>query len=194
MGFFELKSTNIPAVQWKRFTGETELDDGLLWTIRVATEDGSDLNLPRAVGARADEAVKKGLEFLDSFSEKGMVIYYPYFIAEKSGVLDINNTRTVIEAVDRDLWNLVTFGRKNVTAIIPCDISIKPHYTGDKDFLSQSETEELTRSAAVIRSKFRDEISEGRSVLAEWSFAYDTDIGCKPSGHKYLVFYELRCV
>lgn len=212
IGFYELKSINLPAVPWRKFTADTVLDDDLLWTVRVALESGNDMNLPRAVGVPAGEAVKKGISFLEQYGENGMVIYYPYFIAEKSGVLDINSRRTVIEAVEKDLWNLVTFGKKNVSIIIPaektsheeeclanaaCHANVKPSVDGmeifgNDAFLSRDEMEELARSASIIRGRFRDELNEGRAILAEWSYAYNTDAGHKPLGEKYLVFYELR--
>ncbi|HEY8349001.1 MAG TPA: hypothetical protein VIM13_04140 [Clostridia bacterium] len=208
MGFYELKALNIPSVPWELFTNDTVLDEGVLWTVRVATAAGNDLNLPRAVGVDHAEARMKGREFLREYGEKGIVVYYPYFIAEKSGVLDINSQRTVIEAVDRDLWNLVTFGKKNVTIIAPSDkighisdisgnstgvLSIDGvQITGDGSFLSPEEIKELVRYGAVIRGRFRDEISGGSSILAEWSYAYSTDVSMKPIGPRYLVFYELR--
>ena len=193
MGFYELNFINIPSVRWKSFTPETELERDLLWTVRVAMEEGGDLNLPRAVGVMADEALQKAREFFEIYSGKGMVIYYPYFIAEKSGVLDINSDRSIIEAVEKDLWNLVTYGRKNITAIFPCG-GAKPRYIGDMNFLGGDEIDELMRNAAIIRGRYRDEVSEGRSILAEWSFAYNTDIGNRPIGPKRLIFYELRGV
>ena len=49
---------------------------------------------------------------------RGIVTYYPYFIAEKSGTLEISNTRIVIEAVEGDLWRLVTEGERDVTIMI----------------------------------------------------------------------------
>ncbi|NJD04542.1 MAG: hypothetical protein FIA99_18550 [Ruminiclostridium sp.] len=195
LGFYQLKTLSLPAVPWKQFTPETKLDEKLLWTVRVAVEDSSDLNLPRLIGANSDEASRKGRELLDMYSGRGLILYYPYFIAEKSGVMDINNSRIVIEAVDKDLWNLVTCGRKNVTIVISStnenEIS---EYHGDRSFLSPDEICEIRRHAAVIKGKFRDDLSEGSSVLAEWSFAFNTDIGNKPIGHRYLVFYELRTV
>jgi len=204
MGFYELKTLNIPTVPWKIFTPEAELDEDLLWTVRVATVAGDDLNLPRAVGVDHSEARIRGMSFLEEYRDKGIVIYYPYFIAQKSGVLDINHQRTVIEAVDKDLWNLVTYGRKNVTAIIPADKSseCKPGsslsdtmtISGDGSFLTTDEICELMRYGAVIRSRFRDDITEGFSILAEWSYAYNTGVHMKPAGSRYLVFYELRGV
>lgn len=190
MGFFELKALNVPSVPWDTFTSDTVLDKELLWTIRVATAAGNDLNLPRAVGVDSEEAQARGRELLREYGEKGIVIYYPYFIAEKSGVLDINSQRLVIEAVDKDLWNLVTYGRKDVTVIVRADGDMQ--MTGDSRFLTPDEISELMRYGAVIRGRFREEISGGASVLAEWSYAYSTDIRRKPVGQRYLVFYELR--
>lgn len=195
LGFYQLKAINIPTVPWKQFTTETELDEGLLWSVRVAVLDSNDLNLPRLIGARSEEACLKGRELLDRFSDRGLVIYYPYFIAEKSGVLEISSCRTVIEAVDKDLWNLVTHGRRDVTIVIAsAGKSEIAQYHGDPDFLSPEEMSEIKRYAAVIKGRFRGDLSEGRSVLAEWSFAYNTDIDKKPIGGRYLVFYELRTV
>ena len=193
LGFYELKSLNIPTVRWERFTYDTELDGSKLWTIRVAVEKSKDLNLPRLIGANAEEAGKKGRELLDMFSDRGMVVFYPYFIAEKSGVLEINNTRTVIEAVEKDLWNLVTFGIKNVTMVYPnSKNSSNVFFHGDREFLSGEEVDELRKFSSIIRGTYRDELSEGRSILAEWSYAYDTDVSRKPEGDRYLVFFELR--
>lgn len=194
-GFYELKSTNLPTVAWERFSYDTELDKGLLWTIRVAVEGSDDLNLPRLIGAKADEASAMGKELLDRYSGRGMVVYYPYFIAEKSGVLEINNRHMVIEAVDRDLWNLVTYGRKDVTIIISSHQGNESvEYFGGKAFLAEDEITELKKYSSVIKGRFRDEISEGKSIFAEWSYAYNTDIRNMPIGLRHLFFYELRTV
>lgn len=196
MGFYELKSLSIPTVPWKLFDTDAVLDPQLLWTVRVATIAGSDLNLPRAVGVDADEACLKGRAFVEEYRNKGMVIYYPYFIAEKSGILDMNSERTVIEAVDKDLWNLVTYGRKDVTVITAAGMNEGSarvlRFEGDNAFMEPGELEELLRYGSVIRGRFRDEINEGSSILAEWSYAYNTDISRRPVGERYLVFYELR--
>ena len=195
LGFYQLKALNLPTVPWEEFMPETKLDEELLWTVRVAVEDSNDLNLPRLVGANSNEACRKGRELLDRYWGRGLVIYYPYFIAEKSGVLDISSSRTVIEAVDKDLWNLVTHGRKDVTIVISSNAKTEMvQYHGDSSFLSPEEIDEIRRYTAVIKGKFREDLSEGSSVLAEWSYAYNTDIANKPMGDRYLVFYELRTV
>ena len=67
-------------------------------------------------------------------------------------------------------------------------------YYGLREFLCENTLRDLTRYAAKISSSFRDEISEGKSILAEWSVAYNTDIHRKPIGDKYLVFFEIRSI
>ena len=128
---------------------------------------------------------------LDEYSEKGIVIYYPYFIAQKSGVLDIDSHRTVIEAVGKDLWNLVTLGKKDITVVFPT-AGGEPQFYGNKEFLPEKEVEELLRYSDVIRGRFRQELIEGKNIFAEWSYAYSTDVKNKPIGDVYIVFYELR--
>jgi hypothetical protein len=191
MGFYELKDINIPTIPWEIFSRDVILDNNMLWTIRVAVKSGDDLNLPRAVGVTAEAAAQKGIVLLEKYRDIGMVIYYPYFIADKSGVIDIKSDRTVIEAVDRDLWNLVTHGKKNITVILEDDAE---KYIGEKGFLSEEELSILLKYVNRIKSYYRGLISEGKSIIAEWSFAYNTDIDHKPLGEKYLVFYELRSI
>lgn len=191
MGFYELKAMNIPTIPWKKYTEDTLLDDNILWTIRVALQSGHDLNLPRAVGVTAKEASEKAKAFQREYGNNCTVIYYPYFIADKSGVIDISSGRTVIEAVDKDLWNLVTHGRKDVTVIIEGG---EPKFVGNKDFLSAEELKQLLDNGSRIRSYYRALLGEGKSIVMEWSFAYNTDVSRRVCGEKYLVFYELRSV
>jgi hypothetical protein len=191
LGFYELKDINIPTVPWEKYSKGMTLDIDILWTVRVALKSGADVNLPRAVGVTAVEAMAKADAFLDMYGDNGLVIYYPYFIADKSGVIDIRSDRTIIEAVDKDLWNLVTHGQKDITIIIE---DSDTRYDGNKSFLSADELKLLHDSINRIRSYYRDLLMEGKSIITEWSFAYNTDIERRPSGEKYLVFYELRSI
>jgi len=191
MGFYELKDISIPTVPWERYSRDVVLDKNMLWTIRVAVKSGDDLNLPRAVGVTAEEASRIGSALLEKYEDSGMVIYYPYFIADKSGVIDIRSSQTVIEAVAKDLWNLVTHGRKDITIILE---ECGARYIGDESFLSVEELDILLKYINRIKAYYRGVMSEGKSIIAEWSFAYNTDIDNKPLGEKYLVFYELRSI
>ncbi len=192
-GFYELSRMNIPTVPWRHFTGKEELDPNKLWTVRVAIQQGKDFNLPRAIGVTADEAFSKGKEYLAQFAENDLVIYYPYFIAVKSGVIDIQENRTIIEAVDKDLWNLTTRGHKDLTIIVNHLENDTSRY-GNAAFLTEDEINELLQYAAKIRSLHRTSIFANSSVLVEWCYAYNTNSNLELIGNKYLVFIECRTI
>lgn len=191
MGFYELKCLGLPTVPWEMFTDKTILDDKILWTLRVAVEGSNDLNLPRFVGVSSKEAYKNGNMLLNRYRNTGMVIYYPYFVAEKSGVMEISMDHIVIEAVKGDLWNFVTLGFKDINIIITDgDINVN----GNINFLSKDEVSEITKHCNKIKYEYKDLLYEGKSIITEWSYAYKSDICKKPIGEKYLVFYELRSI
>lgn len=152
---------------------------------------GDDLNLPRSVGVSAEEAKKFALSMLNKYGDNGMVIYYPYFVAEKSGTMNVFNDKVVIESVKDDLWNLVTFSKCDLTVIIRGD---KKEYIGNTKFLNIDEINEITSYARNIKKMFRDDLIEGKSVLLEWSYAYNCDLEKNKIGDCYLVFYEVRTV
>jgi hypothetical protein len=189
MGFFELKESGLPAVPWKQYDANTKFDEKYLWTVRMAVYTGSDFNLPRAVGKNSEEALKIASELYNRYNDNGMVVYYPYFIADKSGTLQVNSTEIIIEAVEKDLWNLVTHNRKNVT-IINNGQDMK--FYGDEKFLRRSEISELYAYAEKTKKTFRRYITSGKTLLLEWSYAYKTDVNNSPIGEKYLVFYEIK--
>ena len=191
MGFYELNSLNLPTIQWKEYTGNETLNPDFLWTVRSAVFRGDDLNLPRSVGVTADEATSFATNLLAQMNGKGMVVYYPYFIANKSGTLNIYRERIIIEAVKNDLWNLVTYSDREVTYIITDD---EVTFDGNGDFLSENELKCISSNAPAIRRSFKDDLLEGKSVLLEWSLAQKSDLKKMPAGEESLVFYELRTV
>lgn len=191
MGFYELKELGLPAIRWKEFEKTTSLDKRNLWTIRSAVQKGNDVNLPRMVGERAEKAEAFAHELYEKIRNNGMVIYYPYFVAEKSGTLNIYSDKIVIEAVKEDLWNLVTNSDCEVTIIIQGE---RVDFRGNRYFVNHNELTELLSYARRIKGFFRQELVEGKSVLLEWSYAYDSDIQKKKVGENYLIFYEIRTV
>ena len=191
LGFFELRRSGLPCVKWVKFEPSMVLDSKYLWTVRTAIQRGNDFNLPRKVGVDSSEAYEAALNIYNQIKDQGMVVVYPYFIAEKSGILEVGNNRIIIEAVNKDLWNLVTESKKDVTIY---ESSEKSFIEGNKDFLSIHEYEILKKQATKVKQIFRSILSEGKSVMLEWSFAHDTDINNKPIGEEYLVFYEARAI
>lgn len=190
-GFFELRDSKLPSIPWKIFDDNVKLNANILWTIRTAVHRGDDLNLPRCVGVSAEKAYAFAVSISKKYGENGMVIYYPYFIAEKSGTLNVFNDKVVIEAVKEDLWNLVTHSKCDLTYIMTKE---REEYIGDSDFLTDGEIAEIISYVREIRRMFRDDLYEGKSILLEWSFAYNCNKEKNRVGERYLVFYEARTV
>lgn len=191
MGFYELQAANLPAIPWREYTGENKLSKEILWTVRTAVFSGNDLNLPRLVGVTSDEATVFANKLFHELGKKGIVIYYPYFIAKKSGTLNVYKESVVIEAVKDDLWNLVTFSDREITIRMNQNST---QYDGNVDFLSRKEQDALLDHIPLIRKLFRDEMTAGESILIEWSYAYNCNLQRQTVGEEYLVFYEMRTV
>ncbi|MCC8089529.1 MAG: hypothetical protein LIO79_09780 [Rikenellaceae bacterium] len=191
MGFFELNEMNLPSIPWKEYTGKEVLASDVLWTIRSAVYQGNDLNLPRLVGVKSKEATEFGDDLLKKLKNKGIVIYYPFFFARKSGNLEVRSDRIIIEAVKGDLWNMVTYSSRDVTIQYTPDETL---VNGNQDFLTEKEQALILKYVKEVRNKFRDDLLEGKSVLLEWSLANMCNIDKTPVGEEYLVFYEVRTV
>lgn len=191
LGLFDLKDSGLPTIPWKEYEERSVLDENILWSVRTAVHRGNDLNLPRFIGVTADEAVSFAKNTKNKYRENGMIIYYPYFIAEKSGNINIFQNKVIIEAVKEDLWNLVTNFDRDVTIEVSAD---NIHYDGNKTFISENELNELLLNARKAKKMFREELLEGKSAMLEWSFAYMSDLEKKRHGEKYLVFYEARTI
>jgi len=69
LGFYELRESALPAIQWREYSDETILDNNKLWTIRSAVYRGSDLNLPRKVGCSGTEGMKFALDLKRKMGE-----------------------------------------------------------------------------------------------------------------------------
>ena len=192
MGFMELREMRLPSVPWKQYTGEEEFSDDYLWTVRSAVYRGNDLNLPRSVGENSEISKMFADQLLKKINNNGIVVYYPYFIAKKSGTLEVKIDKTIIEAVENDLWNLVTYSNCEVTIITNFDGN--KTFFGNKNFLDIEEQERIYKHIPEIRRLFRDDLLQGKSALLEWSFAQSCDVNKNPIGEDYLVFYEARTV
>lgn len=191
MGFYELKELAIPTIPWKQYKPGVELSDKYLWTIRSAVFRGDDLNLPRLVGKKADEAMSFANDLYKRLNDNGIVVYYPYFIANKSGTLNVYLDKIVIEAVKDDLWNLVTNQDLDVSLIFDNQNNILSSY-GDLSFLNDEEIQLLLKYAKKISAIYKNELLEGNTILLEWSFASSCNLNKEPIDDPYLVFYEVR--
>ena len=193
MGFYELKESSLPTIPWEIYTPDVKLDNAKLWTIRSAVNNGDDLNLPRLVGKSAVEAKQFADKLYKQMEGKGIVIYYPYFIAHKSGTLNVFQDKVIIEAVEKDLWNLVTYQNVDVSINFDSEMRISSIF-GNEKFLHDDEVNNLIIYVKKIKQMFRDDLLEGNSVLLEWSYASNYSINNDDVSGQYLVFYEARTV
>ena len=193
MGFYELKASSLPTIPWEIYTPDVKLDDTKLWTIRSAVNNGDDLNLPRLVGKSAVEAKQFADKLYKQMEGKGIVIYYPYFIAHKSGTLNVFQDKVIIEAVEKDLWNLVTYQNVDVSINFDSEMRISSIF-GNEKFLHDDEVNNLIMYVKKIKQMFRDDLLEGNSVLLEWSYASNYSVNNDDVSGQYLVFYEARTV
>ena len=192
MGFLESKDMKLPSVPWNQYTGKENFEDSYLWTVRSAVYRGNDLNLPRSIGESSKVSKKFADQLLKEMNNNGIVIYYPYFIANKSGTLEVRSDKVIIEAVKDDLWNLVTYSEREVTIIT--DIDGNKSIIGNANFISNEELDSLSKHIPEIRKLFRNDLLQGKAALLEWSFAQSCNASKEPIGEKYLVFYEARTV
>jgi hypothetical protein len=187
--FYELQKASLPSVQWNKYDINSVLDEKILWTIRTVIIKGDDLNLPRRVGVKANEAKQFANELLYTLGKNYLVLFYPYVIEEKSGLMKIFHNRVIIEAVQYGLWNLSRHKDRDVTISISGSDTI---FEGKKDFLSNEETDILLGYSESVKKIFSTQITEGKELYLEWSFSHNSDINKKPVGDKNLIFYEIR--
>lgn len=188
-GLYELKSLQIPSVDWKLYTSDTVLDDRFLWTIRTAVFKGSDFCLPHSFGKDSKTSKEFADRTLRELGEKGIVIYYPYLIAEKSGILQFSKDRLIIEGVYGDLGELLSGKKADVTYIWT---SGSCQSVGDKDFFNANDQELLLSNGDYLRRKYSLQLLLGEEIQLEFSFSYDSSVDGKRVGDRKLVFFEVR--
>lgn len=195
LGFYELKSSGLPTIHWEEYEPGIQLDDTRLWTIRSAVYHGTDISLPRVIGVTAKEAKSFAVKLRQNLGDNGIVVYYPYFIAEKSGTLNLHKDKYTIEAVEGDLWNLVTESKIDISITKSTVDKTVLSVSGNKDFLTDNEISQIEKYIPELRLMFKDYITaSNKTALLEWSYAYDTDINKNKIGERYLVFYEARTI
>lgn len=190
-GFYELKDLNIPSIEWMEFTEDTKLDKNLLWSVRTSVFTGKDVSLPRKIGVPAEEAETFGKRLLLKYANNGLIVYYPFFLAKKSGTLMIQKDSVIIDAVEGDLWNLVDNNQIDVHLALNADNKL---ISKSSDFLDNNEINEIIKYIPVIKKSFYRDLLVGKSVLLEWSFSCKSSIDKKCIGNTELVFFELRTV
>lgn len=190
-GLYELQKLNIPCINWKVFTDSTKLDEQHLWTIRTAVYEGNDLDLPKLFGADAQTAETFARKINREIGNNGIVIYYPYLIARKSGNLQISDRSIIIEAIKGDLEPLLRGNSVDVTYIYS---KTGRKIVGDESFLSKKEINSLLFYARYLMQLYRHVLAEASCLQLEFSFASECDLTQKAIGTPELIFFEIRTV
>ena len=190
-GLYELRKLNIPSINWKVFTDNTKLDEQHLWTIRTAVYEGNDLDLPKLFCVDAQTAEKFARRMNKEMGNNGIVIYYPYLIAQKSGNLQISCNSIIIEAIKGDLEPLLRGNSVDVTYIYS---KTGREIVGEEAFLSKKEINSLLFYAGYLTQLYRYVLAEKSCLQLEFSFASDCDLKQKAIGLPELIFFEIRTV
>ena len=190
-GLYELKALNIPTVEWKQYQYGTKLDNNYLWTIRTAVYNGPDLNLPRLFGQDSYTSQKFADQLLEKIGDNGIVIYYPYLLAKKSGNLQFSKSRIIIEAVKGDLSSLLNGLNAEVTYIWEGN---ERKAIGDEHFLDYNEQDNVLSYVEYLRKKYSKLLLMGNEMQLEFSFAYNCSKAGEKIGEAKLVFFEIRTV
>ena len=115
------------------------------------------------------------------------------YIAHKSGTLNVFYDKTIVEAVKKDLWNLVTLQDVDVSIKFDSEMNITDIH-GNVNFFEVKEINELLSNVKKIRHIFREDLLEGKSILLEWSYASNCNTNNEVVDEQYLVFYEARTI
>lgn len=210
---YVLKSLDLPRIEWKQYFTDTEFAQNILWSIKVEEIPKPGVNkklepvkkkflLPFyrkkdkqkevhgliGVDAKtAKEFAKKHQKHLNAYRE--IILYYPYYTVVKSGILDINRTRIVIEGTAGDIKNLTTNHQVQVTMIFTeDDMSI----VGDEAFFQQNEVLPLIDYGREIRKMTAQDMEQGKNIQLSFSYVYRTSEVLKPEGELQLIFYQFR--
>lgn len=202
---------DLPTVEWKQYFPSTELDNELLWTIKIESKNTVDkpqkkkkdpiqkfissipmLNERRQttyIGIDADSAQKIGNKFCKKLGTGEIVLYYPYYTVVKSGIIDINAERTVIEASKGSIQNLIKENNVDITMIFKDD---DLEIVGDDKFFDLKESIELVDCCKSIKKSCARDIDSGKNLQFYWSFVYKTNVYLKPEKGLKLIFFHYK--
>ena len=209
-----LKSLDLPTVEWKQFFPDTALDQNILWSIKIEeipfnapekkvekkkksplqflkdrrcvdhqktnTLIGVDAGTAKAFGEKKQRQID---------SNTHAVIYYPYYTVVKSGILDLNRDRIVIEGTKGDISNMVKHNHVEVTMIFRDeDLEI----IGDEKFFTQEEVLPLIDYGREIKKMAAADMELDKNIQLYFSYVYQTSEVLKPEGELQLIFYKFK--
>ena len=186
-GLMLLKQCRLPTISWSVFTYDTVLSDNCRWTLRAVRELGNDFGLPIFLDISSKEAVGIGRSLLDQYSSNRFILLvYPYFTSEKSGVMQVETDRVVVEAVRGNCSDLTRYSKLDISLIYKDTRDVA---YGDIAFFTDEELVTIERYASRLRRQFFRMVLDGFIVVLEWSFAV-----YKNTAKENFLFQELRVI
>ncbi|BBF45146.1 hypothetical protein lbkm_3905 [Lachnospiraceae bacterium KM106-2] len=186
-----LSHLDLPTIPWQQGFLSTEFDQHMLWTVKnepVSAEIGL---IEGKIGVTAKEAKEFVKHQYDNLGEKRVVLYYPYYTATKSGTIDLNQERSVIEAVEGKIENLSKKHRVDVTMIFrDNDLEI----VGNDKFLSEDETLTLIDYCRELKSRCAADLDYGKNIILYWSIVSETKVNMIPKDKTNLIFTKLKII
>ncbi len=182
-----LYSQGVPCVPLEEYNKHTKLSNDKLWTVRTSpiNQKGVYGDTPKLIGKKS-EYVHRWIAMCPSAYK---FFYYPYFIAEKSGLLYIHHRKITIEATKGDLWNLTDNHN-----CVECITVVKndQQIIGETEFLTSNEIQSILKYVPYFITQREISFQRGNQLQVEWSFAYDSDLDKHPVGNPHLLFYGFR--
>lgn len=208
-----LKSLDLPTMEWKQYFPDTEFAQNILWSIKVEeipSSKSKEETLPKKrttflpfgkllrekekerkrglIGVNATAAKDFAQKYYKSVApSKQAMIYYPYYTVQKSGILDINDERIVIEGTKGDISNLVKHNQIEVTMMFTED-DMNIH--GDDHFFSKEQVFFLIDSARKVKKMATKDLEIGKNIQLYFSYVYKTNTALQPEGELQLIFYK----
>ena len=204
---------DLPTIEWKQYFPSTELDNELLWTIKIESKNTTENQLKKSkkddpiqkfirsipilnekkqtshIGIDAVSARKAGNRFYKKLNTGEIVLYYPYYTVLKSGIIDINKERTVIEATKGNIQNLVKGNKVDITMIFKDD---DLEIIGNEKFFHLLETIELVDCCKKIKRRCARDIELGKNLQFYWSYVYKTNVYLKPEKELKLIMHHYK--
>jgi len=208
-----LKTLDLPTIDWKPYNPEADLQKDIFWTIKVEEiPDGKEKDQkPRKtvlrwlrkrnertnpikrnglIGIHAEKAKEYGDWMYRRIDPaKQMVLYYPYYTVVKSGILDLNGERVVIEGTNGDINNMLLNSKIEVTMILTED---DVEVFGDERFFRQEEFLSLIDYSKEVRKMAARDIADGKNIQLMFSLVYRTSDEYKPEGELQLIFHRFK--
>lgn len=189
--YYILDQLDLPTVPWQECQTTTTFDENLLWTVKSEPIHHGIGRVAGKIGITARDAKEYVNHQVTKLDKDRRLIYYPYYTAYKSGRIDLTYDRSVIEAVEGKIENLLNKNRVNVTMIFGED---KLEIFGDESFLTKEESICLIDHCKEIRKRCIRDIEFGKNILLNWSFVQETKRNMIPKDEKLLVFYEIQLI